>query len=489
MRPGVNVTTRDNAPPSSAPVDVGTGFLVGVTESGPQAPSSLDLVQNLDEYVARYNPTERAFTAGQSAYDAAELFYAEGGNRLYVGRVTGPAAVSATAAIGTAWVATASSPGSWGNDLTVVIRTPADDSNIQASHVRVRIANDALTEIHDESHDLATVAEGISWATTSDFVVLTAGTVNALPAAMTVPLLTGADDIAGITNAEWEEAAESLSTDLGPGILFAPGATTDALHVIMADQALARGRIYFADGANTATVSTLLTSARNNIDASGSRSRFTGLFVPWLIVAGIGGTTKVVAPSGAVAGLFCRNMAGGLSANQPAAGEKGRLRTALDLTQHWTDAERETLNLGGVNVIRDIYGVRKVYGWRTTADAINDPRWINLGNSVLHRQIVALAGVVGERFVFRQIDGQGTLFGEFAGALIGEICMPMYQGGSLYGSTPGEAFKVDTGPSINTTATIANNELRAVMSVKMSPFGEQVNIEVVKYLVTETIPA
>ena len=35
----------------------------------------------------------------------------------------------------------------------------------------------------------------------------------------------------------------------------------------------------------------------------------------------------------------------------------------------------------------------------------------------------------------------------------------------------------------------ADNQLRAVISVRMSPFSEMVNIEVVKYLVTEAIPA
>jgi len=302
-------------------------------------------------------------------------------------------------------------------------------------------------------------------------------------------LATGADDIAGITNTQWQAAADSLSATLGPGIVFAPGATTDALHIIMANHALARGRGYFADGPNTSNTTTLINSSKLNIDSSGLRSRFSGLFVPWLVVPALGGVTKTIPPSPGVAGLFCRNVAGGLTANDPAAGDNGRLRMALDLTQNWTDAQRQQLNENGVNVIKDIFGVRKVYGWRTTADPVNDKKWINLGNSLLHRQIVALAGAVGERFVFRQIDGQGTLIGEFVGALVGEVCLPLYTAGSLFGRVPAEAFKVDGGPSVNTIATLADNQLRAVISVRMSPFSEMVNIEVVKYLVTEAIPA
>jgi hypothetical protein len=182
-------------------------------------------------------------------------------------------------------------------------------------------------------------------------------------------------------------------------------------------------------------------------------------------------------------------MAEGHTANEPAAGDNGVLRTALDLTQVYSDGDRQDLNAAGINVVRAVFGPIKVYGWRTTANPTTDPRWVNLGNSLMHRQIVALGAAVGEGFVFRQIDGQGHLLSEFNGALVGSVCLPMFLAGALYGATPQDAFKVDTGDSVNTPDTIANNELHAVISVKMSPFAEEVDIEIVKYLVTETIPA
>jgi len=37
---------------------------------------------------------------------------------------------------------------------------------------------------------------------------------------------------------------------------------------------------------------------------------------------------------------------------------------------------------------------------------------------------------------------------------------------------------VNVGPSVNTPATIAAGQLNAVMSVKRSPFAEQVNITI-----------
>ena len=103
--------------------------------------------------------------------------------------------------------------------------------------------------------------------------------------------------------------------------------------------------------------------------------------------------------------------------------------------------------------------------------------------------MAALAGAVAERFMFRQIDGERRLINEFGAALIGEACMPFFLAGSLFGTSPDEAFFVDVGPSVNTDLTIANNELRAVIQLRMSPFGEEINIEIVKLLVTEQIAA
>ena len=68
------------------------------------------------------------------------------------------------------------------------------------------------------------------------------------------------------------------------------------------------------------------------------------------------------------------------------------------------------------------------------------------------------------------------------------MCLPLFLNGSLFGDTPDEAYKVDTGESVNTDATMSDDQLRAIVSVRMSPFGEEVNIEIVKYLITDSIP-
>src|SRR5262245_43607598 len=100
--------------------------MVAVTESGSALPDSTELVTNLDEYELKYAPNGYSYTPGQMGYVSAYKFFQEGGTRLYVGRVLGGAAASATGAVGTSWNATATSPGAWGNTLAVVVRTNAE---------------------------------------------------------------------------------------------------------------------------------------------------------------------------------------------------------------------------------------------------------------------------------------------------------------------------------------------------------------------------
>lgn len=495
MRPGVNVGTRDTAPPSSIPTDVGTCFMVGVTEAGPSTLTGDDYVQNLTEYEAKFAPTGRAYTAGIVTYDSADTFFAEGGNRLFVGRVTGPAATVASVDLmdGSAAVALhveAKGKGEYGNNLQVVVRTTTQDPNITAGNFRIRVVRKSDNAVLDESYDLVDNTAALSWASTNKYIVLKAGVSALDPAAGSFDLASGASDVAGITNVSWQAAFDSLSIALGPGILIVPGQTTGSIYNMAADSALKGLRVAFLDGADTPTAQTLITAAKAIVDSTLKRARFAGLFAPWVYIPGVASSTvRKIPPSAAVAGVFARNMSAGLSANEPAAGDNGRFRTVIGHTQTYTDVDRQSLNNNGIDVCRDVYGIKKIYGWRTVADPVTDPRWINLGNSILHRQIVALANLVGESFIFKQIDGQGRLVGQFGAALVGHICMPLYADGSLYGLTSEEAYKVDIGPSVNTDATIANNELHAVMSVKMSPFGEEVDIDIVKYLITESIPA
>jgi hypothetical protein len=83
MRPGVDVISRALPPPRSAPTDTGVAFLLGATGSGP----NVALVGSLTEFVSTF--ADRTVAAAIAAYDAADAYFREGGNRLYVSRTDG----------------------------------------------------------------------------------------------------------------------------------------------------------------------------------------------------------------------------------------------------------------------------------------------------------------------------------------------------------------------------------------------------------------
>lgn len=86
MRPGVEVISRAQPLPRSAPTDTGVGFLIGATASGPD----FKLVHSLTEYEAVFG----ARTGNTEAYDAADAYFREGGAKLVVSRLNPGAAAT-----------------------------------------------------------------------------------------------------------------------------------------------------------------------------------------------------------------------------------------------------------------------------------------------------------------------------------------------------------------------------------------------------------
>jgi hypothetical protein len=231
-----------------------------------------------------------------------------------------------------------------------------------------------------------------------------------------------------------------------------------------------------------------LKSAAAALQGAVPGNRHAALFAPWAIVPGIvAGTTRIVPWSAIEAGIISRNDAS-MSPNIAAAGlANGQSVYAIGLSQPpWIDADRQDLNASSVNVVRALFNGIMAYGFRSLVNPGGDPNWVPFSNSRLFMAIVADADAIAEQYVFAQIDGKGLTFKQFGGDLSG-MMMTYFNEGSLYGSTPDAAFYVDTGDTVNTPSTISNLEIHAVISVKMSPFGELVHIDIVKKLVTEAV--
>jgi len=435
MRPGVDVISRALPPPRSAPTDTGVAFVLGATATGiTPAPPSVALVRSMTEYVAVFG--DRGSGAGQATYDAADAYFREGGNQLYVSRLNPGTTLDAEAR-----------------------ELPPEDELAKMSRNEL----DALAT--DFGLDPA------PFATKSDLVAAFADIPTELAADPTITA-----------------ALAALPESYGPGQIFIADATLAAVTAnqsALLAHALACNRVALLsciDG--TATV---LTNAGTALQAD-ANARYGALFAPSAILPGVvAGTTRFVPYSAVEAGIIARNDVS-YSPNQSAAGELGQSMFALDVNGHYTDLEYQNLNAAGVDMARLIYGGVRTYGYRTCVNPSSAPSWLMLGWARLNMAIVAEANAIGEHYVFSQLDGRGHTLSEFGGEL-SAMLLGYYNDGALYGTTPEEAFLVDVGSSVNTPTTIANGELHATLSVRMSPAAEWVVIEIVKVASNQALPA
>lgn len=477
-RPGTEIRLREVPPPRSAPSDTGTWFITGIAEKGPVEPK---LIQSMNEFIAMFGIR----VSYGILWDCADVFFREGGRRLYVSRVVGPAAVYASrnlldgsAAI--SLVVTAIGPGDWANDVDVAVVAGG------AGGTFVLVLREAGVEV-ERSPDLLDTAAAVAWSQGSAYVRITQGASVNDPAVAAAALLTGGnDDRASITETHWKLALDKFVKTLGPGQVSAPGRTTTQAHTDLLAHCNTMGltRVAYIDLPDTGVKGTLITAAAAQ---RGLNARFGGAFAPWHKVPGVSpGTTRTVPKSAVMAGITARNDIG-LSANVAVAGEMGESVYTVALSQpEWTDTDRTELNNAGVNVTRNIYGGFRNYGFRTLVDGVADPNWVLLGGSRLVMEITSKGDGILERFTFDEIDGRGRLFGRLYGDLVAML-QPYFEDDSLYGLVPEDAYNVDVGQQVNTPTTIANHELHAVVAIRPSDMAEWVLLELVKVPTTEQV--
>jgi phage tail sheath protein FI len=478
LRPGTQVILQDLAPPIGAPTDTGVWFVCGLTEKG-----------SVTKPVKLQNMSDYATYCGQRVtygvlYDALDTYFREGGKTAYVSRVVGSAPVLATKSFSDAGALVslrvdANDPGAWGNNLKVGILAGGAGGTFQIQ------VTDLAGTILDQSSDLATKTEAVAWGNSSTWVNVVDLGVGVNPAPIAAAALAGGnDDQASINDASWQAALDRCTSDLGPGQISMPGRTTTVAYGQQTAHAAARNRIAVMDAADIGVAATL--SSTGIAQRADANARYGGIFAPWVVIPGlVVNTTRIVPPSAMVAGLMGRNDSSG-SPNRPAAGNNGISRFALDVHYGFTDLERDTMNTNGINIIRNMFGDVKLYGYRTGVNPATLPNWMQLSNVRLYMTIVAKGQAIAENHVFHQIDGRGMEAAAFGGELKGML-VPYWEDGSLYGTTPAEAFSVDVSDAVNTPTTIANGELHALVSLRMSPFAELVVLQIVKVPVTQSL--
>lgn len=477
-RPGTNVVVLDALPPRSAPTTTDAAFFVGITEQGPTGP---DLVTSLTDWHNRYG----ARVNYGSAYDAVEAYFREGGNRCYFSRVLGPAAVAASRTLndGTAAATlkvSAISPGPYGNSYTVQVATVTGGFTLT-----IRNGSTVL----EVSPTLADKAAALDWGAQSKNVVVSVAGAGGNPATLAASAFSGGlDDHASITDADWLVALNKFGKSLGPGQVAAPGNTSTTTRANIAIHCKANNRRGLVDGLDTNVVASLVSDAAAVRAAAGAdAARYVSYWASWLRIGGLTpNTTREVAPSCVVAGLYARSDINGQPIGRPAANQNGRTRSVTAINQVFSSDDLQTLYASQVNIFVNGYNGIAAYGDASLADPVADPLWVGAASNRTVMKVSAAGDAILSNHVFDIIDGQQHLFSKIAGELVAMLS-PIWTEGSLYGDTFASAARVDTGTSVNTPTTIAAREVHATIGIRTSPAAEFLELNLVRTATTESL--
>jgi hypothetical protein len=515
-RPGTLVTVSDEIPPVAAATDTSVGFMVGEAEHGP---TDTVLVRSVDSWRNRFG--ERS--APTAVFDAVDSFFRDRGSRLYFRRLTDGATAASVVAEDAdddeIFTVTATEVGAWGNGLTLELVSPSAAAALARTRARPRLElvaraqdDDVDDDVDDGADDgpeqgaavpaVAVVRRGtqvlersVTLATTGDLVAWSAGAayVRVTAPDETVALTLGAHALAGGLNGTVPvtdpdallDACLAIDPALGPGQLTAPGKTALGQHEAVLRGADFGNRVAYLDADPAADEATLTAHVRQlrtlEVDRCG------GLFAPRAVIPGLAINTRRIVPwSGIQAGLTAhRDTFGNIA--QPAAGRFGMSRAAFDLEREYDDDARERLMLAGVNTARIVQQSVRGYGFRSLVDPEGPRRaWLQLSGVRTAMAIKAEGDAEAENYVFAVLDGRLRKIAEFGGALSG-ICLRYWQNDALFGLTSEEAFRVNVGDAVNTPETIADGQLRAVLLLKVAPFAEFVEVQIVKQAITEAL--
>lgn len=470
--PGVNVTTVTRTGPTAPNLaPSGQLFMAGLAERGSTtAPIRIRGLADFEQYFG-------GRVAYSQLYENIATFFEEGGSQAYVIRVVGPAATRgfvdvsdrATPAVQTVKFQAANA-GSWSSGLSVTV------DNLTGSNVEFVVALNGTTVERFVATDVAGI---ISAFEDSNYIVATSlgsTTVapNNMPAEGTYTLSAGADDRASVTSTHYANALALFSLNLGNGAVAIPGVGS-TVHAALIAHANANRRVALLSEGENASIATLKTTA------DGLNSEYAGLFAPWVQVATPSGT-KFISPEGYVAAVRNRAHVEAGPWRAP-AGQIAVARSVIGLKQEYNRSQGDELDAAKVSAIRLINNTIRLYGWRSLSDDTSNYALL-LGRDTLN-YLVWQSEARLEQYVFQTVDGKGQLLSAINGTLVG-ILEPIRQAGGLYervndaGDLIDPGYLVETGSTVNSLENLANNEVRARISVRVSPAAALISVTIVK---------
>lgn len=485
--PGIVISTAVRTGPTTANLTpTATAFFAGVAERGPSG--TAQLISSFADYESIYGD----FVASGYLYQTVQTFFEEGGARCYVSRVVADGSDAATKALldatpDTVMTLTASGVGEWANSGGLTVQVVNTGSTFR---LIIRLNGSVVYTSSYHATVAAMVNEINNSSTAALYVTATDAGESTLPATLGASNFSGGDDGSTVDGDNVVTALTAFISDLGPGCVSAAGFTDASTYSGLIAHASTHNRIAIMGFEAESSVGDATTTAATYIGEE-SGEEYAAFFHPWVKVPSSvsSALTETIPCDGFIAAkrAVVQNSFG---AFYPYAGEQSSAKYVVGLESSVSKDDINTLYEGYVNGLRVINGAVRIYGARTISTDETNYKFLNARETL--NLIVDEAERSLESFLFKPIDGRGTIFAEVASRL-GGIMERLRSAGGLYelidssGNVVDPGYSVIVSDALNPLTQIAEGIVRAKVGARVSAIGERIELEITKSTLTATL--
>ncbi len=466
-------------------------FVVGDAQRGPT--DTLKTFTSLDQFEAVMG----TYASHAHMWQAAQVFFEEGGSTLHVVRVTPSDAtvaykvLDATDSITDAALRLETlGAGAWGNSA-LQVKAPTSGSGVD-----VQLYVDGV--LVASTGEVVTVAEAIAAINgSSDFsVYITASAVDPDYAEWTIDAESALQDFAGGSNgtgaptsSDLGDALELFLDTLGGGAVAAPGYASLAMHQALITHANAYNRFaLLASGDADQSITAAGAAATALADDLTQNMEHAAMYYPWVTMP-YGNSTLEVSPESYVAGVRSK-LHTQTGQWQPYAGALSTGQFVNGVVTSLGRSQNNDLDAKRVNAIRVINNTVRIYGARSLSTDSDNFKFVSIQETV--NRIVIEAQAALEELVFSPIDGRRSIYGRIQAALTG-VMEPLRSANALFPSVDATGQPTDSGyvivvdDSINPLTQLANGTIRARIGFRMAGVTDTIQLEIVKSNLTTPI--
>jgi phage tail sheath protein FI len=474
------------------------GAFVGTFAKGPTAEPTL--ITSWYEFGKTFGTLSDLYPASWALY----AFFANGGRQVYVKRVVGTGAATASVTLVDraatpvpTLTISAANPGQWGNTLKAEVTS----ASTTTFNLIISDENGIVEQFSDLSMSSTSTRNVVSFVNSTSSVVrvtnLNAGTAspNNQPAADGLKSFTSGTDGAVPTRAAYSAALTTFDAITSPLLLnnadaayaFASGGTTQAraaavsLQGDVAAYAEARGDVFAiidpAAGLTAAEALTYAADVKAAFAASGDGGN-TATYYPWVVVpdqlSAATAATRILPPGPAAMGKYLETDASRGVFKSP-AGFGTRIANAVALERSLTNAELDSLNSAQapVNAIRNIPGGGIVIMGARTLNNTPGERYINV-----RRSMIFLKKELTARSEFAVFENNSELLWNRIRTSLGNFLRDYWSQGGLRGATPAQAFYVRCDASNNSPQQILSGTVNIEIGVAVEYPAEFIVISI-----------